>query len=420
MLDPAIEAYFSERKEAWLKKNIKSAMEESEILEKQQMCEEIFSRDKWLPNAAKRAGQMSLATHPCTFSHPSSRKNKNGYANPIVANVKGAKDGFFRSGNVQVEMDALGNAAVLDVYKFLTLKMKDSRKLIEHLQNNSKLAVELLTIPTEKYETLKSGFLAILDSTDNSKAITSSKIKQVYFPVADSYHQLSILSNSGLLYKLRERIDVMRFSYEISEIRNNKRKNIFNEQGFSELYNLTTIGFGGTKPQNISVMNNRYGGKAHLLMSVPPTLKKRNIRFPTQNFFRESIRDYEYRDIFHALHKLFKTDYNNHLIREGRDYRIQSLVDFLIDRMWAVRSVYENQGQMKESRLELHQKIWLAEDYQQQRESEDDWLDTLCKKIAIWIVHTYKRLIGGNAYKLGDTEWMHIHEIVRENREALR
>ncbi|MEX6067038.1 type I-F CRISPR-associated protein Csy1 [Providencia hangzhouensis] len=31
-----------------------------------------------MPSAAKRAGQISLSTHPCTFSHPSSRKTKTG------------------------------------------------------------------------------------------------------------------------------------------------------------------------------------------------------------------------------------------------------------------------------------------------------------------------------------------------------
>ena len=80
MADTAIDAFFTERKEAWLKKNLKSSMEDAEVREKQLECKQKFSPEIWLPNAAKRAGQMSLATHPCTFSHPSARKNKNDYA----------------------------------------------------------------------------------------------------------------------------------------------------------------------------------------------------------------------------------------------------------------------------------------------------------------------------------------------------
>ena len=420
MIDLAIDAFFSKRKEDWLKKNLKSSMDESEAREKQLECEQVFSPESWLPNAAKRAGQMSLATHPCTFSHPSARKNKNGYVTPVIANAGRGADGCLRSGNVVVEIDALGNAAALDVYKFLTLEMDDSRKLIEHIQEDSDLAVKLLTIQTESYETLKNGFLTMIESDDNSAAITSSKIKQVYFPVIDNYHQLSLLSNSGIVYELKKRIDNIRFSDEVKELRDAKRNNVYKERGFIELYNLATIGYGGTKPQNISVLNNQNKGKAHLLLSVPPVLNKRDVRFPKQNFFIESLRYYEYREVFYALHKLFKTDYNNVNIRKGRDYRLQDLMDRIIDKMWAVRTVSVEQYQSTLSKLTPHQKIWLCDEYRQAREDENDWLDKLCKETAGWIIRTYEKIMGKQAFKMGESERLHIHDIVTENREALR
>ncbi|CAB1064926.1 CRISPR-associated protein, Csy1 family [Olavius sp. associated proteobacterium Delta 1] len=420
MVDPALDVFFTERKEAWLKKNIKASMKESEVREKQLECMQMFSREAWLPNAARRAGQMSLATHPCTFSHPSARKNKNGYATPVIADAGRSADGFLRSGNVVVETDALGNAAVLDVYKFLTLKMEDSKKLIEHIQEDSELAIDLLSIHSESYEKLKSGFLAMIDSDACNAAITSSKIKQVYFPVIDDYHQLSLLSNSGMVYELRKRFDIMRFSDESKELKELKRNNIFSERSFVELYNLTTIGYGGTKPQNISVINNQNGGKANLLFSAPPTLQKRDIRFPKKNFFSESFSFYEYREIFDALHKLFKTDYSNIRIREGRDYRLQDLMDRIITKMWAVRAVSKEQYRSEHSQLKPHQKTWLCEEFQQTRAEKNDWIDKLCKEISNWIIRTYEKLLGKQAYKLGDSERLHIHEIVTQNREALR
>lgn len=420
MVDSAIDAFFTERKEAWLKKNLKSSMEESEVREKQLECDQVFSPETWFPNAAKRAGQMSIATHPCTFSHPSSRKNKNGYATPVIADACKRVDGYLRSGNVVVETDALGNAAVLDVYKFLTLEMEDSKKLIEHIQEDSELAVGLLTIQTENYESLKNGFLKMTESDDTGDTITSSKIKQVYFPANDSYHQLSILSNSGIIYELRKRIDNLRFSDEVKGLRELKRNNVYSERGFAELYNLTTIGYGGTKPQNISVLNNQNGGKAHLLMSVPPTLQKRNIRFPKQSFFRESFRYYEYREVFDALHKLFKTDYNNVRIREGRDYRLQDLMDRIINKMWAVRAVSKEQYRSEHSQLKPHQKIWLCEEFQHTREEENDWIDKLCNEITNWIIRTYEKLLKKQAYKLDESIRLYIHKIVTQNREALR
>lgn len=420
MFDPSITAFFEDRKEAWRKKNINASIDELEVEAKRVECEQIFSLENWLPNAAKRAGQMSLSTHPCTFSHPSARKNKNGYATPIISSVSKGTDGFIRSGNVAVETDALGNAAALDVYKFLTLNMADGRTLIDHIQSESELSIEILTISSEEYQTLRNGFLAMVESGAESKSITSSKIKQVYFPIDNGYHQLSMLSNSGIVFELRKRIDSIRFSDEVKNLRDLKRKNEFSEQGFSELYDLTTIGYGGTKPQNISVLNNQNGGKAHLFLSAPPTLNKRDVCFPQHNFFGESLRTYECKEAFAALHKLFLTDYNNKNIREGRDYRLMELVDRIVERMWAVREVAAEQYRVEQSQLKPHQKIWLCDECQQTREEESDWLDKLCAEIANWIIRSYEKTLGKQAYKSGEGERGHIYVIVSESREALR
>src|SRR3990167_2033620 len=137
-------SFVDESESIWLKKNIKASMSDSEIKALELECETQFSLANWLPNAAARAGQTAISTHPCTFSHPSARKNKNGYVSAIIADSKKANDGFLRSGNVSVAADALGNAAALDVYKFLTLTLADGNTLIQHLEGDSEQAVSLL------------------------------------------------------------------------------------------------------------------------------------------------------------------------------------------------------------------------------------------------------------------------------------
>ena len=419
MLDPAIKSFFDERKEAWLKKKVKASMDESEVNELNTECDNTFSLAIWLPNAAKRAGQISMSTHPCTFSHPSARKNKNGYVTSVIANVKRVNDGFLKSGNVDVDTDALGNAAALDVYKFLTLEMVDNKSLLDHIKSDSELAVNLLTIKTASYLALKDGFLAMVNTVGEN--VTSSKIKQVYFPVDDDYHQLSILTNSGMLYQLRKRIDVLRFSDETKAIRELKRKNEFSKKGFSEIYNLTTIGYGGTKPQNISVLNNQNAGKAHLLSSLPPQLDKRTIHFPRSNFFIESFKTHEYRDVFQALHRIFRIDYKNNVsLRNSRDARIQELVDRIIDKMWAIRAVSVEQYHSDNSQLDANQKTWLHSDDAQQREESDDWLDIIVGDIASWMTGAYKKIIGKESVMLGEEERLHFLQIVTKNKEALR
>ena len=408
--------FFNERKESWLKKKLNASMNEDEVFECKLECERVFSPQEWLPNAASRARQISISSHPCTFSHPSSRKNNNGYVTSIVSKAQYRNDGFLRSGNVKVASDALGNAAALDVYKFLTLRMDDGLELLEHIKNDSDIAKSVLSLKGHKYEALKSGFLAMVENS--SENITSLRIKQVYFPIGNDYHLLSMLSNSGIMYHLRKKLDGMRFGDDIKELREKRKKLEFSENGFMEVSHLTTMGFGGTKPQNISVLNSANGGKVHLLHSMPPNLQSRNIYFPKSNFFGETLRDWELRDTFFALEKIFKRDYNNKNIREGREYRYEEIVDKIIKKMWQAREVAHEQYYEKNSTLRVHQKIWLLDE--QKRQDNDEWLEKLLKEVASWVILSYEKLIAKEKIIFGKAERQNFIEVLEKNKEAFR
>ena len=427
-MNETISKFFDERKEAWIKKNLKSSMEEDEVLELHEKSAIEFSREVWLPNASKRAKQISISTHPCTFSHPSSRKNKNGDVTSIIANVESRRDGFLRTGNVEVQSDALGNAAALDVHKFLTLVMPDGRELIEHIEKETSLATSLLTIKTKDYHELRDEFLAMV--TSSTELVTSSKIKQVYFPIDNNYHQLSILTNSGMVFELRKRLNKIRFGEDEEEkellksLRKKKSNNEYSEDSYRDIFELTTIGYGGTKPQNISVLNNRNGGKAQLLNSIPPTLASRDIHFPKEDFFKNSISIWEFKNTFFALDNIYKTDYNNINIREGRDYRYGEIIDRIIERMYAVREVSLEQYYEKNSKLKHHQKVWLIESeaYEKERKESDEWLERLLKEIARWVIDVgYKKVVGKKEYiKFGKGEYLHLLTLLEDYKEALR
>lgn len=421
MLDPAIEAFFAERKEGWLKKNIKASMNDGELQQLQQECDAVFSLEQWLPNAAKRAGQISLSTHPCTFSHPSSRKNKNGYVSAILANCAQANDGFLRTGNVVVETDALGNAAALDVYKFLTLELQDNKTLLSHIEDETQLAKELLNQGDESYQVLRDGFLAMV-ATDEA-GITSSKIKQVYFPVwleEAQYHLLSPLTPSGLVFELRKRLDTIRFSEQTKTLRDLKRKGEYSENGYKEIYGLTTIGFGGTKPQNISVLNNQNAGKAHLLASLPPKITQRQHRTPTYDFFTNSLTPWQVKETleaFHGLIRLPKEQRGSRFI-EFRNRRIHEYMDYLMLMMWEVRREFEQTNVQLPTQLPKEQQIWLFPD--QPRNNSDEWLSVIISLITQQFIRHYKKILGKKAINLGSDEFAAIEEIIALNKELLR
>ncbi|NKF51194.1 type I-F CRISPR-associated protein Csy1 [Shewanella sp. WXL01] len=419
MLDPAIKNFFDERKAAWLKKNIKASMDDQQQKALSIECDELFALNLWLPNAAKRAGQISIATHPCTFSHPSARKNKNGYVTSVIAQAPQANDGFLRSGNLAVEADALGNAAALDVYKFLMLKMDDGNSLLSHIEQQTELANDLLMQGDTDAKELRAGFLAMVASS--SDIVSSSKIKQVYFPVAEGeYHLLSVLTHSGHLFEQRKRLDKLRFSDEVKAARQARKNNELHDNGYSEIYGLTTIGYGGTKPQNISVLNNQNAGKAHLLASVPPNLKPRSVRLPKTNFFKDTFTPWLQKEAFAGLHRIFCIERKTFDIRQGLDTRYQAYVDAVILKMWQVRNfLVDYQGQPSEH-LKAEHKTWLYPEFEEQRQMQDEWLEVVVRDIARSLSQGYQKVIGDKAFVLADEELFQIEKTVINNKEALR
>jgi len=163
-------------------------------------------------------------------------------------------------------------------------------------------------------------------------------VKQVYFPVDDTYHLLSLLTPSGLLTQVKSRIDSMRFSEETKQAKECRKKNELHAAGYDDVFDLTITAFGGTQPQNVSVLNSQNAGRAYLLASTPPGLKQRQIRLPTNNFFRNSLRIRPFKDLFQPLDKLIRTDVNNVHVRDGIRNSLKYIIDQVLQRAFRVRA----------------------------------------------------------------------------------
>lgn len=415
MLDSAIKGFLDDRKEAWLKKKVTSNSSDEEKNDLEQQAKEDFSLASWLPSAAKRAGQLFMVSHPGKFSHPSAKISS------VIASSEAKADGLLRSGNVNAELDVFGNAAALDVHKFLSLKLADGESILTHLQNNTPEIETQLTIPTLPFQEIAEGLLAILDDGE-LESKTSAKVKQVYFPVDDNYHLLSLLSPSGIIFTMKERINAMHFSEISKEVREARRNNKAHDQSLSELYNLNVIGFGGTKPQNISVLNNNNGGKAYLLPSMPPNLKAINTFPPRQNFFIDSLWVKAFQDDFKAIHALLAHDPRNNMhIRNKRDYLTRNIIYQVVDQVWRIRSLEPGWSDL-ERNLQLHayQKQWLDQQYAESRYESTEWLDDVKKEFSLWFLRTYEKINGTKEIMLGDDQQPYFKKIVTECEEAFR
>jgi CRISPR-associated protein Csy1 len=82
-----------------------------------------------------------------------------------------------------------------------------------------------------------------------------------------------LLTPSGLLTQVKSRIDGIRFSEETKQAKETRKKNEHHVTGYDDLFDLTVTAYGGTQPQNVSVLNSKNAGRAYLLASTPPKLK---------------------------------------------------------------------------------------------------------------------------------------------------
>ncbi len=143
-------------------------------------------------------------------------------------------------------------------------------------------------------------------------------------------------------------------------------------------------------------------------------------RLPTNSFFSNSLWPKNFEEDFIALHKLLKADYNNINIRKGRDRRIQSILDQLVEKMWSIR-MRESGWSATDSctRLPLHQKIWLDEARKEEREGDEEWIKKVIDECARWYKFAYEKVVGKSALLLADDELAHIKSIIEQNKEEL-
>ncbi|WP_213686695.1 type I-F CRISPR-associated protein Csy1 [Acinetobacter sp. WY4] len=406
-----IQAFLNERKELWLKDRLKKAENDTEIAELQQQADDRFSLQEWLPDAAKRVAQLSMVSHPSKFSHPSAKTSS------VIAKAKFAQDGYLRSGNVHYPLDVFGNAAAMDVYKFLSLNLTEDSTVLTGFEKDDQDLITLLEKSSLDFVSLKQAFLVI--KNDDASCKTDHLVKQVYFPIAENeYHLLSVLTPSGLITQLKQRIDQLRFSEATKKAKEKRKKNEHDAAGYADIFDLTVTAYGGTQPQNVSVLNSQNAGRAYLLSSCPPVLEKRAIRLPKTDFFAQCLYRKNYLDSFVQLHKFMQLDLNNIDIRTAVRNIIQFVIDQVLLQGFKIRE-YCSAGWSKQdyyASLPKLQRIWLDPMYIEQRENDTEWRNELSEDIARWILRSYEKIIS-DAYVLGTGE---INDMKQRVEESLR
>jgi CRISPR-associated protein Csy1 len=243
-------AFINERKQAALKK----AKTDSEIT----AAEQKHDFDVWLATAAGKAGQIQLATHVAKFAHPDSKA-----ASLISTGNKNAKNYIGTHCLAEPLIDATGNAAALDVYGLLTQQAK-SQPLWELALVDDPDFVE--AVGADAAEAFKR---VVRDGSE-----IDFYQKQIYWCDGDTEVLLSPLTSSSLSHSLYQRIAEDRYSDKTKESWKARRENR-ESTPITVFPKLAALQIGGSKPQVISALNSKRGGKQYMLACLPPAMRKR-------------------------------------------------------------------------------------------------------------------------------------------------
>lgn len=344
-----------------------------------------YEPQTWLTDAARRAGQISLVTHAAKFTHGDSKSSS-------LYSETTQKEGYLSSATLDdIDPDAVGNAAALDVAKLLQTRVEGD-SLFACLKRGERTPLAAFTDDAAQLDEWITGFSRALTPGEPA----SHKLaKQNYFPVGDDYHLLSPLFATSLVQAYHQKMLAFRFGDDINAIRKARREKTWHPQPLVLFPDSAEMHFGGTKPQNISYLNSVRGGRVWLLSAQPPQWKRADK--PPVNLRSVFTAGGQFdRRANAAVQRLISLltrsrDYNNRHIRESRDKYIDELIDLLFVVVSELQREEWQGWTLRCPTLKTHQQLWLDpwrtktdEAFRKERD-KDDWLEEVAADFSIWL-----------------------------------
>lgn len=357
----------------------------------------------WLRKQSAKILQIQLVTHPIKATHPDIKITESTSLfcpSHLLPKVSWAGSHCLPAGH---SVDIVGNAAALPIGKFLLEKFEE-KTLFDMLKEGDQ---DLQAVLTESYgQSLVD--IQNLQKIVEPKCLPSSHTlaKQVYWLVGDRpcddthYHLLAPLFSSSLSTWFYEAVQEASFSEAAKAARAARSQNAEHPDGYCEYYRLAVEKKGGTKPQNVSLLNSKRNGNNYLLPSLPP-LEWKSVSKPPydkKSAFRFFERLREVKLIVDDLSSYLRSDPKKIMeTRNTRDSMIDQLLEQLIQ--FSTKIQQFEPGWSKDSRCELPlpEQRWL-DPFRSSIDAEcpEDWHD---KKI--WIPEIARRFANWLNSKLG-------------------
>ena len=359
-----------------------------------------FARNTWIASAAKRVEQIQAVTHSLKPIHPDAR-GTNLYVEPaelpILDELGSHALGASFAG------DVVGNAAALDVYKFLKVE-SSGQSLLSALLAEDATALQALHDDVDQAKALRDAFVSLTQPRTGSVS-SHSKAKQLYWLTGadasdDSHYELlAPLFATSLAHAAHGTVQEHRYGDANKAARVARRERKPHDGVFHDYPGLAVQKMGGTKPQNISQLNSERGGVNYLLSSLPPTWTPGDKRLPVH---AQSVFDKLFTarpDVRHSVRELrtfLATNPNPTMTtRDRRDELLDTLVDELVTMAGELQQMPQG-WTLNDSRfqdLAIEEMLWL-DPLRTEIPSETefakqwlwmDWPEQIGKRFARWL-----------------------------------
>lgn len=289
----------------------------------------------WMDDAARRVSQIQAVTHSLKPIHPDAR-GTNLYIEP------GSLPALHELGSHALGQifagDVVGNAAALDVYKFLKLEV-DGVSLLAALLAEDEAAVQALHDDPGQAKAWRDAFVGLTQPRAGGSS-SHTRAKQLYWltgsdPCADGdYELLAPLFATSLAHAVHAQVQEDRFGEVNKAARVARRERKAHDGVFRDYPGLAVQKMGGTKPQNISQLNSERGGANYLLGSLPPVWAASPERLPVHAdsvFDKLFIARPDVRKTVHSLRQFLASEPEpNQETRQRREAYLDTLLDELV------------------------------------------------------------------------------------------
>lgn len=376
----------------------------------------------WLADAARRVTQIQAVTHVLKATHPDARGSSL-YVAPSSMHPHTEIGTHLLAGGYAE--DIVGNAAALDVYKFLKLEV-DGRRLMGWLQADDADLLEALHENPDIAREWAEAFKNLIRPADTFASHTMAK--QVYWCVSDEpcddsgYHLLQPMFSSSLDHVVHEEINDARFGNGNKAARQAWHDKIAHEVPYRDYRNLVIRKLGGSNKQNVSQLNSERGGVNYLLASLPPRWDRdRPQKFLSIDSALQRFRYYEgVGELIKSLLELLKSDPSRTMeTRQKRERIERALGEALAAFGMATREQFHAGWTRDDNcRLPLCEQLWLDPDRAElpprsEYQEDDlafsaafewkDWPDEVASRFGRWL----NAILAQEGLPVGDAEHAH-------------